>query len=70
MILPHKRLYHVSDKVSKNFTHGNWDSMVCETGYRLQTKMCLIVWLEWCGGSPEKQTSRRTINFLMLISNA
>jgi hypothetical protein len=21
--------------------------------YRLETKMCLIVWLEWCGGSPD-----------------
>lgn len=34
--------------------------------YRLETKMCLIVWLEWCGGSLEKQTSRKTMNSLML----
>jgi hypothetical protein len=34
--------------------------------YRLETKMGLIVWLKWCGGSPKKQTSCETMNSLML----
>jgi hypothetical protein len=42
--------------------------MVCETGYRLETYVGLIVWLEQCRGLPEKQAPRKTTNSLILKS--